>query len=170
MNLFVLSLLIALVAPLQAATGGYPSTPKAVIEKYLQLDAEAAGLSESTWAEMGPYVAWLHPPPWDTFVVIDRYEITKVIQGSTRAQAWVTYHPIGRLSDTFAADTQLEKVVFYLNKVKGQWKVDSPVLTPHVSVEVMTRRLEAKSASDPKVKKANDDLLNQIMAARQSVK
>lgn len=161
---------LILAGPLPAASNGYPPTPKGVMEKYLRLDAEAAGLSASTWPELGQYTTWPQALAWDTFVVIDRYQIGKVIQGHTRAQVRVTYQPLGQLSDQFVPGTQPEAVVFYLNKVNGRWKVDGPALMPHVAFEVMKRRLEAKSTSDPKVKKANDDLLRKIVVARESLK
>ena len=100
--------------------------------------------------------------------MIDRYEITKTIEGHTRAQVRVTYYPLGQLSDKFTVDTKPENVVFYLNKVHDQWKVDSPPLLPHVSFEVMQKRLNANSAANPKEKKANDALIAQIEAARKS--
>jgi len=157
-------------AALWAATGGYPSTPKALVEIYARLDSEAAGLSEATWPELGQYTTFPKAPKWETFVVIDRYEIGRVMEGHTRAQVRVTYYPLGKLSDKFATDTRPENVVFYLNKVADQWKVDSPPLVPHVSFEVMKRRLSASSAAGPKEKAAHDALIRQIEAARGSLK
>ncbi len=153
-----------------AAANGYPSTPKAVIERYLELDAEAAGLAAETWPELGQFTNFPQAPKWETFVVIDRYELGKTLEGHTRAQVRVTYHPLGQLSDKFTVDTKPENVVFYLNKVQDQWKVDSPPLMPHVSFEVMKKRLNVNSSANPKEKRANDDLLHQIEAALQSVK
>ncbi len=148
------------------AASDYPSTPQALMERYLQLDAEAAGLSAATWPELGQYTTFPQAPKWDTFVIIDHYEIGKILEGHTRAQVRVTYTPIGQLSDKFTADPKPEMVVFYLNKVQDQWKVDSPPLMPHVSFEVMKKRLNQASAANPKGKKANDALLAQIIAAR----
>jgi hypothetical protein len=144
----------------------YPSTPKAVIERYLQLDAEAAGLSAATWPELGQYTTFPQAPKWDTFVVIDHFEIVKILEGHTRAQVRVTYSPLGQLSDKFTADTKPEMVVFFLNKVRDQWKVDGPPLMPHVSFEVMKKRLIAGSTANPKEKKTNEALIAQISAAR----
>jgi hypothetical protein len=153
-----------------SAAADYPSTPKALIERYLQLDAEAAGLAPATWPELGQYTTFAQAPKWETFVVFDRYEIGKTLEGHTRAQVRVTFYPLGQLSDKFTVDTKPENVVFYLNKVHDQWKVDSPPLLPHVSFEVMKKRLSSNSASNPKEKKANDDLLRQIEAARLNLK
>jgi len=41
---------------------------------------------------------------------------------------------------------------------------------PHVAFEVMRKRLAANSAANPKEKKANDNLLQQIEAVRSTVK
>jgi hypothetical protein len=153
-------------APAGASTGSYPSSPKELVENYLKLDADAAGLAPETWPELGQYTDFPQAPKWEAFVVIDRYEITKIMEGHTRAQVRVTYHPLGQLSDKFTTGTAPENVVFYLNKVKDQWKVDSPPLMPHVSFEVMKRRLNANSAANPKEKKVNDALIAQIEAAR----
>lgn len=158
--------LLLMASCVRADAGNYPSSPKAVMERYLTLDAEAAGLAPETWPELGQYTTSPQAPKWETFTVIDRYELGKTVEGHTRAQVHVTYHPLGQMSDKFTADTKPEVVVFVLNKVKEQWKVDGPTLMPHVSFEVMQKRLNANSAADPKEKKANDDLIAQIMAAR----
>jgi hypothetical protein len=150
----------------RAAASDYPQTPQAVVQKYVSLDADAAGLSASTWPELGQYTTFPQAPKWDTFVVIDGYEIGKTLEGHSRAQVRVAYHPLGQLSDKFTVDTKPENVVFYLVKDHDQWKVDSPPLMPHVSFEVMKKRLNASSAANPKAKKTNDALIAQIDAAR----
>ena len=153
-----------------AAADNYPSTPKALIETYLRLDAEAAGLSPTTWPELGQYTNFPQAPKWETFAVIDRYDIDRVMEGHTRAQVRATYHPLGRLSDKFTPGTAPEPMTFYLSKVQDQWKVDSPPIMPHVSFEVMQKRLNAKSATNPKEKKANDALIQQIESVRLTTK
>jgi hypothetical protein len=151
------------------AANPYPSTPKALVETYTRLDAEAAGLSPSTWPELGQYTNFPQAPKWDRFIVIDRYEIGNALEGHTRAQVRVLYHTLGQFADKFTPDTQPEKAIFYLTKSQDQWKVDSPIM-PHVSFEVVKRRLTAASAADPKQKKTNDALLQQIESARAALK
>jgi len=153
-----------------AIADNYPSTPKALVEMYLRLDAEAAGLSPTTWPELGQYTNFPQAPKWEAFVVIDHYDIDRVMEGHTRAQVRVTYHPLGRFSDKFVPGTNPEAVIFYLNKVQDQWKVDSPPIMPHVSFEVMKKRLETNSATSPKDKKANDALIQQIENVRSTLK
>ena len=152
------------------AAAPYPATPRALVEEYLRLDAEAAGLSPSTWPELGRYTNFPQAPKWDSFIVIDRYAVEKVLEGHTRAQVRVTYHPLGRLSDHFTPDAGPENAVFYLVMTQGQWKVDSPPGMPHVSFEVMKKRLNASSAANPKVKQANEALLQQIESAHSTLK
>jgi hypothetical protein len=155
------------ISPRLFAAAPYPANAKEVIERYVRLDADAAGLSPATWPELGAYTNFPEAPQWSSFVVIDRYEIGRAIEGHTRAQVRVTYYPLGQLSDKFIADSKPENVTFSLNKVDGLWRVDTPLL-PHVSYQVMKRRLEASSAKNPKTKKSNDELLKQIEAARLS--
>jgi len=153
--------------PLRAsAESGYPSTPRAVLEKFLQLDADAAGISSETWPEIARYSTWPGWPAWENFVVIDHYTIGKVMQGSTRAQINVAYQTLGQLSDKFVEDVKTENVAYHLNKVQGQWRVDGPQLPPHVSFDVMKRRL----AAAPNAKASNDALIQQIETARQHVR
>ena len=151
------------------AASDYPSTPKALVETYLRLDAEAAGLSPSTWPELGQYTNFPQAPKWESFVVIDRYEIGNVLEGHTRAQVRVTYHPLGQFSDKFTPGTASESVIFYLNKVRDQWRVDTPIM-PHVSFVVMKKRLDARSSANPKEKKANDAFIQQIESVRSAMK
>lgn len=151
------------------ADSGYPSTVKGVLEQFLAADADAAGLSPQTWPEIARYTTWPSSPAWDSFVVIDHYTLGKTLEGSTRAQATVIYQTLGRLGEKFTSDPKPETVVFHLNKVNGQWKVDNP-LPPHVSFAVMRKRLESANAANPKVKASNDEVLNQIETARRQQK
>jgi len=144
----------------------HPSTPQAVIEKFLQLDSDAAGLSKETWPEFAQYTTYSEAPSWDTFIVIDHYELGSVMVGSTRAQAQVTYYPLGKLTETFTPDTHPEMVTYHLNMVGDLWKVDSTQLIPHIAWDVMKRRLETASAADPKVKATNNALIAQISAVK----
>jgi hypothetical protein len=144
-------------------------SPQAVIEKFLQLDSDAAGLSPSTWPEFSQYTTYTEPPKWDTFMVIDHYTLGPVTVGSERAQAQVTYYPIGKLTDHFVADTQPETVSYHLNQVDHQWKVDTQLI-PHVAWDVMKRRLEAASLTNPKAKPTNDALISQISTVKQNLK
>lgn len=168
-RLFVVAVIVLSVASVTQAASNTLS-PKEVIKRYLQLDSEAAGLSPETWSELGQYTTFPSPPTWESFVVIQAYDVGKAIEGHTRAQIQVTYYPIGQMSDTFKVDHKVEHVSFSLNNVKGQWKVDAPMLTPHVSFDVIKRRLQQQSASNPASKKANDDLLKQMEAALQTGK
>ncbi len=152
------------------AEEAYPKAPKAVLERFLQLDSSAAGLSPSTYTELVRYTTWGQAPAWDGFVVIDRYEVGKISVGTTRALAMVTYHVLGKLASAFTADTKTEVVSFHINKIDNAWKVDSPQIPPHVSWDVMKKRLEAASVSDPKVKATNDSLIAQIAAAKQTAR
>ncbi len=155
---------------LWAAEAPYPATPRAVVEEYLRLDAEAAGLSPATWPELGRYTNFPQAPNWESFVVIDRYEIEKVLAAHTRAQVRVTYYPRGQLSDHFTADPAPEHVIFYLIFTQGKWVVDSPPGMPHVAFLVLKKRLNASSAASPKLKKANEVLLQQIESTHSNLK
>jgi hypothetical protein len=152
------------------AEAPYPATPRAVVEAYLRLDADATGLSPSTWPELARYTNYPESPKWESFVVIDRYEIEKVLEAHTRAQVRVVYYPIGQLSDHFVPDAAPEHVIFYVVLSQGQWRVDSPPALPHVALDVMRKRLNASSAANPKLKKANDALLQQIESAHSKPK
>jgi hypothetical protein len=148
----------------------YPAKPRDVLEKYLALDAEAAGIAANTWPEMSRYTTWPDLSGWDHFIVIEGYTVDKIIQGTTRAQAKVTYQPLGQLSDQFAVDLKPETVLFHLNKVQNQWKVDGPQAPPHVAYRVIQKRLSAASLANPKAKPTNDALLAQMESARQQLK
>lgn len=149
-----------------AAAGPYPKSAKDVMAKYLALDADAAGIAAASWPELQAYTTWKQFPNYDTFTVIDGYSIGKVVQGHTRAQVTVIYQTLGQLSDKFVPDVKAETVVFHLNFVDKQWKVDEPQLGPHVKFDVMKRRLEAAAAANPSTQKTNAALIAQIEQAR----
>ena len=146
----------------------YPKDPKGVLSAFLEADSQAAALSPQTWPDLARYTTWHDAPKWDKFTIVDRIEIGDIRTGSTRAQITVTYHDLGVMSaSSFASHPAPEDVVFYINQVNGQWKVDLPQIMPHVSWPVFQKRLNDASATDPKMKAANDALINQIAAAAQ---
>ena len=143
-------------------TTAYPKQARGVLAAFLQADSQAVALSEKTWPTLAAYTTWTAMPPWDALVIIDGYDVGETREGSTRAQVDVTYHTRGRLGKTYVADARRENVVFHLNKIDDQWKVDLPQLPPHVSWETMQKRLAQGSVENPQVKASNDALIAQI--------
>lgn len=125
-----------------------------VMNRYLQLDGNADRVSDKNWSDVQPVVTWMTPVSWSTMIVINDYRLTQVNVGSTRAQAIVVYTDLGELGSQFTPAKKIETVTYHLNKVGHDWKVDGPVLKPHVLYSVMEQRL------------AGNPLLDQIKAVR----
>jgi len=154
MNRLLVAFLCAILSAPSVFAASARDQVTAVMNRYLQLDGNADRVSDKNWADVKPVVTWLTPVSWNTVIVITDYRLTRVNVGSTRAQAIVVYTNIGELSDRFTPEKRIETVTYHLNKVGKDWKVDGPVLKPHVLYSVMEQRL------------AGNPLLEQLKAAQ----
>lgn len=155
--------------PTPAASQKQPgfSTPEEAIQAYCRLDAEGRRLPRCSSAEeresFNKIISWQGAPTEDAVVLISGYRITAVKRKPEGiAEAAVTYSVRGKYAPgaiTFASSA--ESIVFKIRETNDGWKVQSPVVRPHVYPAAMIQGLGrlVKSESNPgERKKQRKDL------------
>jgi hypothetical protein len=151
MRTALLFCILALTAP--AFAGSYPGSPAAVVAAYVEADGAGMALDSTTAGQVLKYTTWEDAPGWDSFAVIKSYDIGEVGYDESKASVQITYHLLGQLAGSaFTAKKTEESVSFELQKVKGQWKIEKPQLSPHLEADSAITFLKTIASDDPSAK------------------
>jgi len=130
-------------------------SPASVVRDYCKLDFEGARLSSesSDFEKYFALVAWPDEPGWDGAVVIRNFRI--VLSGSAQPVSKVTvrYVVLGNMSGArvTASPQHEEGVTFVLKRSGDTWKIEHPLIPPHISVHAAIVALSSllKGEKDP---------------------
>ena len=113
-----------------------------VVRAFCKLDFEGARLSSRTWNKISPYVAWEEEPGWDVALAIKHYDIGKVVVSRQRAVVTVRYDIARSCPDSFGPTQleQFERTELILVKQSDSWVIDSKLMYPRVSCEILCNR------------------------------
>jgi hypothetical protein len=119
-------------------------SPEKIVENYCQHDFEGSRLSGKTWREIANLITWQDEPGWDIITVISSFAIIDSKQGENEADVIVEYSPSMNIQpgEQYEILTDPKRIDFHLQNVNGIWKISSPMIMPHVSEEVVLKRLE----------------------------
>jgi hypothetical protein len=132
-----IALLVFFVA-LPATSGNYPSTPASVVRLYCDFDLKNGRISTENFRKLPSVVTWEEEPGWDTVVVVTGYKILSSRQTHDRAVITVEWAVLGHSeAENVTQDRKSEVVAYQLKLLKGLWKIDSPVIPPHVSLPTL---------------------------------
>ncbi len=121
------------------------TSPADVVRQYCQFDMKGARLSSQN-----PYVdqitalaTWPIEPGWDSATVVMDFEIIKTQAGQNTSSIEVRYGVLGQMTgaSVIAARRHEQLVTFTLKKLGSSWKIDRPLIEPHVSVQAATSAL-----------------------------
>lgn len=135
------------------------ASPTSVIQEYCKLDFVGARLSSQTLdnqsiTELG---TWLEEPGWDSFVVIRNFEIVNSSMGKMKSSVTVRYFVLGKMFGAkIVASRQHEELVTYvLTKSGNAWRIQHPLIAPHVSVQAAKTALMSllPDVKDPEERK-----------------
>lgn len=117
--------------------------PKDVVKEYCRLDFEGARLSSETRSQVASLIAWEEERGWDQAVIVSKYRVTNVVVRGNHATARVEFKVLGRLEgdEPFVPGRRLEAVHFGLERAEDVWKIENPIIAPHVSVRSMIQHL-----------------------------
>ena len=115
-----------------------------VLQRYVQLDRGGARLDGTRYHSVAALTSWSEEPGWDSFVVTSglaigrpqlsdgkivarvRYDVEGIMEGGT-------FTPLSGLgSDTASRLAIGEPVAFTLVSTPDGWKIESPLIAPHV--------------------------------------
>jgi len=101
---------------------------------YCDFDLKSGRISTENFKKLPPVVAWEEEPGWDTVVVVSGYKILSSKQTQDHAVVTVQWAVLGHSeAENVTREKKSEVVAYQLKLLKGLWKIDSPVLPPHVS-------------------------------------
>jgi hypothetical protein len=140
-------------------------TPTEVVQQYCNFDFETGRISSANFSKLPPLVTWEEEPGWDTVTVVSGFKILSSKQTSERAAVRVRWEVLGHWEwDTAASEQKSEVVEYQLRLLNGLWKIEAPILPPHVSLSTLRTFVLSQPADDPKRRELwvrNLDLLRQ---------
>ena len=115
------------------------ATPSDVVRQYCELDMEGARLSSQNphVAKVFSLVTWSEEPGWDSATVIRGFEVVGVRAGRQTSAVTVRYEVLGEMSGVSVATSRRipELVTFVVRRSETGWKIDRPLIRPHISAD-----------------------------------
>jgi len=108
---------------------------------YCSLDYEGKRLqSNHEWQD---YITWDVESGWDHFTVVEDFTINAIHVTDNTAIAQVEYTVVGEVDGAqFTQQASQQKTVkFSLNNTTEGWRIDKPLIPPHVSLDNANRLL-----------------------------
>ncbi len=140
-------LFIARNLPADAKSLDVARSPAAVVSEYCALDAKGARLSSQNpfLDTIFSLVTWPDEPGWDSVRVIRQFAILGSHSRPTSATVTVRYAVLGQLNDlAFSrSSTGHQVVTFLLVKSGNEWKIQRPMIEPHIFVEAARASLRS---------------------------
>ena len=128
--------------------------PFQLVSEYLRRDAAGDFTSSSEW-DASSKTCPGHEPGWDTGTLITGYNIHRLVQGPDTARYLVTYDvysPLNQDSVGFVLrpSPRQEVDTFVVLRTTYGWRIDSPVIDPHLLPQAALARLRF-SESDKRI-------------------
>jgi hypothetical protein len=124
--------------------------PIEVVKKYYTADLEGARINGGRYkARITPLITWKQEPGWDTAFVTKKVYISKSEKTKGgKAIVEVRYENAGILGGGIGEDASLleikftEVVIFILVQQGGKWKIQEPIIYPHISPKTLIKEVE----------------------------
>ncbi len=144
--------------------------PEETVKKYFNADMNGMRLSGKTYQEqISPLITWRNEPGWDVSFITKKAYISKIEQGTNNASVEVRYENSGfRYGDDLILVDFIEVVIFSLVKDRDSmhWKIEDPIIPPHVAPKTMVFRLEQRIAKE-RDRKEIEKLKNRVQTLRE---
>jgi len=168
----VLATIIVTFAVLDSFGGGVKSissqlSPKDVVEKFCQIDANGLRLSSDTRGDIDQLLDWGEEGGYDEMIVIKDVIVNRVAITSSTATVSVVYRILGS-TDSFnfsKAPNKKSIVNFKLAKNGGFWEIKEPVIAPHVNWKNAINHLRLLQEREPSRKKQLESIIKEIEKA-----
>ena len=129
---------VCVLTPAQSTQQQHPATPAEVVRQYCEFDFKIGRISTDNFEKLPPLYTWEEEPGWDGATVVSGFKIVSTKLAQDRAIVTVQWQVLGDFDAEKVTAGQKEEVVEYqLKFVGGLWKIDSPVLCPHVSAATL---------------------------------
>jgi hypothetical protein len=131
-------------------TKRHAAAPGEVVRQYCEFDFKIGRISSENFAQLPPLTTWEEEPGWDGVTVVSGFQIVSTKLSQNRAIVTVRWQVVGDFSAERVVAEQKEEVVEYQLKLVGAlWKIDSPVIGPHVSAVTLRAFVLSHFPDDP---------------------
>ncbi len=135
------------------ARGRNTLTPREVVEKYCELDANGANFSagEPGAAAISDLLYDPDEAAYDTSAIVTDVQVESPTLFHSRAEVKVVYIVLGTIGGDGTADSasRKETVTFHLAHINGAWKIDHLRQMTHISKAWILQHLKEPSAGNP---------------------
>lgn len=113
------------------------SSPSSVIREYCKLDLRGTRLSSNN-PDIEKYfalVAWPNEPGWDDAVVVKSFAIARSRVWKSQSSVTAKYFVLGQITGAtvVVSPQHTESVTFLLTRNGSTWKIEHPLIPPHIS-------------------------------------
>lgn len=126
---------------------------KEIVDLFCSLDMMGYGLGFDFGIYMGFLVNWEDEPGWDECVFISNYKIQDIKEDINHAQIQVAYTVLGNVTSDEKGmifkkhNKPLNEIIVYnLIKTKTGWKIDKPIIKPHVNFQIVQEEIVKNKA------------------------
>jgi hypothetical protein len=120
------------------STKHHAAGPDEVVRQYCEFDFKIGRISSENFAQLPPLTTWEEESGWDGATVVSGFQIVSTKMSQDRTIVTARWQVLGDFSAERVVAEQKEEVVEYqLKRVGALWKIDSPVISPHVSVATL---------------------------------
>lgn len=130
---------------------------QSVVEAFCKNDAAGHQAWSSHWKDkIQPLTQWEEVPKWDVAQIVSEYKIVDSVKNNGLIEITVLYKILGQLESAkkgfkFLAFPESKQVTYFLSLTDGEWKIISPQLEPHISIETAYKLLDRKQINGIKM-------------------
>lgn len=122
----------------EQGTKRHAKGPGDVVRQYCEFDFKIGRISSENFAQLPPLTTWEEEPGWDGATVVSGFQIVSTKFSKDRASVTVRWQVLGDFSAERVVAKHKEEIVEYQLKLIGAvWKIESPVICPHVSATTL---------------------------------
>lgn len=151
LGLWTVKVFLILAVAIPQGPEDYPATPIEVVRQYCDFDLKTGRISTANFGKLPPLVTWDEEPGWDTVTVVSGFKILSSKQSQHRAVVTVRWDVLGHAEAENVTKERTPEIVEYkLKLVKGLWKIESPIVQPHVSLPTLRAFVLSQFKKEPK--------------------
>jgi len=150
-------------------------TPGEIVSRYCSLDSAGARLSSASYDAISPLVTWDIEGGWDCLDVVAGFRVERAqLDSDSSASVLVSYDLLGFMGGSswhpIGADSvqgHPERVSFHLlYDARLGWRIDDPMIRPHVSLAATVSHIERLLSMDPKRSVTDPELAEALARLR----
>jgi len=160
---------IGLLVAAEASGLSQGPSPRDVLERFCELDAQAEQLSPGGWQKLAALFSAPGAPRLDTIIVVRDFVVSRPAFERDKARFYAEYIQLGRIDPSQARFVSLPamkvRTDFYVVRQSApgpaEWRIEGPMPDPHLTVDAAIRygaELRKNAANDTIRKNADKTL------------